>query len=82
LKNYTKNSSEIQINRRAPLRCERDDIGRKPATCISRLKPNASGVLRAAGAAQLEFAAKHLPGFVSVLQDLLEQLTRQSRAEG
>jgi hypothetical protein len=74
------NSSQIEINKRERLQCERDIRNGKPIVRILRLKPNASGALRAAGP-QIEFSAKHLPGLISMLQALQDQITRQSRAE-
>jgi hypothetical protein len=59
----------MQINKRECFRSERDDRRGKPVVRIVRLKPNASGELRPAGAS-LELAAKHLPGFIAMLQAL------------
>ena len=63
------NSCSMQINKRECFRGERDERRGKPVVRIVRLKPNASGDLRPAGAS-LEFAAKHLPGLIAMLQAL------------
>ena len=63
------NSCSVQINKRECFRGERDERRGKPVVRIVRLKPNASGDLRPAGAS-LEFAAKHLPGLIAMLQAL------------
>jgi hypothetical protein len=63
------NSCSMQINKRECFRGERDERRGKPVVRIVRLKPNASGDLRPAGAS-LEFAAKHLPGVIAMLQAL------------
>jgi hypothetical protein len=63
------NSCSMQINKRECFRGERDERRGKPVVRIVRLKPNASGELRPAGAS-LEFAAKHLPGLIAMLQAL------------
>ena len=62
-------SCSVQINKRECFRGERDERRGKPVVRIVRLKPNASGDLRPAGAS-LEFAAKHLPGVIAMLQAL------------
>jgi hypothetical protein len=62
-------SCSVQINKRECFRGERDDRRGRPVVRIVRLKPNASGDLRPAGA-PLEFAAKHLPGMIAMLQSL------------
>jgi hypothetical protein len=62
-------SCSLHINRRECFRGERDERRGKPVVRITRLKPNASGELRPAGA-PLEFAAKHLPGLIAMLQAL------------
>jgi hypothetical protein len=59
----------MQINKRECFRGERDERRGKPVVRIVRLRPNASGDLRPAGAS-LEFAAKHLPGLIAMLQAL------------
>lgn len=61
----------MQINKREYFRGERDERHGKPVVRIVRLKPNASGDLRPAGGS-LEFAAKHLPGVIAMLQELQE----------
>jgi hypothetical protein len=63
------NSCSMQINKRECFRGERDERRGKPVVRIVRLKPNASGILRPAGGS-LEFAAKHLPGVIAMLQAL------------
>jgi hypothetical protein len=65
------NSSQLQINRRECFKSERDERHGKPVVRIVRLRPNASGDLRPAGGS-LEFAAKHLPGVIAMLQELQE----------
>jgi hypothetical protein len=62
-------SCSMQINKRECFRGERDERSGKPVVRIVRLKPNASGNLRRAGAS-LEFSAKHLPGLIAMLQAL------------
>ena len=64
------NSCSVQINKRECFRGERDERHGKPVVRIVRLKPNASGDLRPAGGS-LEFAAKHLPNVIAMLQALL-----------
>ena len=68
-----------QINKRDSLRCERDNLGGKPVVRILRLKPDASGDLRPAGP-RLEFAERHLPSVITMLQDLQAHLTRGERS--
>ena len=63
------NSCSMQINKRECFRGERDERRGKPVVRIVRLKPNASGDLRPTGSS-LEFAAKHLPGVIAMLQSL------------
>ena len=63
------NSCSVQINKRECFRGERDERRGKPVVRIVRMKPNASGDLRPAGVS-LEFAAKHLPGVIAMLQAL------------
>ena len=63
------NSFSLQINKRECFKGERDERHGRPVVRIVRLKPNASGDLRPAGAS-LEFAAKHLPGLIAMLQAL------------
>jgi len=63
-------SCSMQINKLEYFRGERDERSGKPVVRIVRLKPNASGDLRPAGDS-LEFAAKHLPGLIAMLQALL-----------
>jgi hypothetical protein len=63
------NSCSLQINQRECFRGERHERHGKPVVRIVRLKPNASGELRPAGAS-LEFAAKHLAGVIAMLQSL------------
>jgi hypothetical protein len=65
------NSCSMQINKRECFRGERDERRGKPVVRIVRLKPNASGDLRPAGAS-LELAAKHLPGLIAMLHELQE----------
>jgi hypothetical protein len=62
-------SCSMQINKREFFRGERDERRGKPVVRIVRLKPDACGDLRPAGA-PLEFAAKHLPGLIDMLQSL------------
>jgi hypothetical protein len=64
------NSCSVQINKREVFRGERDERHGRPVVRIVRLKPNASGDLRPAGGS-LEFAAKHLPNVIAMLQALL-----------
>src|SRR5712664_3303258 len=62
-------SSQIEINKRERLQCEWDIRHGKPVVRILRLKPTADGTMRAAGP-QIEFADRHLPGVIAMLQDL------------
>ena len=62
----------MQINKRECFRGERDEPRGKPVVRIVRLKPNASGDLRPAGGS-LEFAAKHLPNVIAMLQALASE---------
>ena len=62
----------MQINKRECFRGERNDRNGKSVVRIVRLKPNAAGDLRPAGAS-LEFAAKHLPGIIDMLQSLTSE---------
>ena len=66
--------SQIQINKRERLRCERDTREGKSVVRIFRLKPTATGTLRPAGP-QIEFAAKHLAGVIAMLHGLQESET-------
>jgi hypothetical protein len=68
------NSCSVQINKRECFRGERDERHGKPVVRIVRLKPNASGDLRPAGGS-LEFAAKHLPNVIAMLQALASEAT-------
>jgi hypothetical protein len=63
------NSCWLQINKRECFRGERDERHGKLVIRIVRLKPNASGELRSSGPS-LEFAARHLPGVIAMLQAL------------
>jgi hypothetical protein len=67
-------SCSVQINKRECFRGERDERHGRPVVRIVRLKPNASGVLRPAGGS-LEFAAKHLPNVIAMLQALASEAT-------
>jgi hypothetical protein len=80
MSDYIKQSSEIQLNKREALRCERESVHGTDVIRFFRLKPNAVGDLRPAGP-QLTFAARHLAAFVAMLKELQDQLARQS-AEG
>jgi hypothetical protein len=64
-------SCSVQINKRECFRGERDERRGKPVVRIVRLKPNASGDMRSA--ASLEFAAKHLPSLIAMLQSLTRE---------
>jgi hypothetical protein len=68
--------SELQLNRRETLRCERESVHGTDVIRCFRLKPNAGGDLRPAGS-QLAFAAKHLPAFVAMLKELQDRLAHQ-----
>ena len=68
------NSCSVQINKRECFRGERDERHGRPVVRIVRLKPNASGDLRPAGGS-LEFAAKHLPNVIALLQALASEAT-------
>jgi hypothetical protein len=68
------NSCSVQINKRECFTVERDERHGRPVVRIVRLKPNASGVLRPAGGS-LEFAAKHLPSVIAMLQALASEAT-------
>ena len=68
-------TTQTKINKRDSLRCERDSVGGKPIVRILRLKPTADDTMRADGP-QVEFADRHLPGVIAMLQDL------QRSAEG
>jgi hypothetical protein len=63
------NSCSVQINKRECFKTELNERRGKPVVRIVRLKPNASGDLRPAGAS-IEFAAKHLPSVIAMLQSL------------
>ena len=65
-------SCSVQINKRECFRGERNERHGKPVVRIVRLKPNASGALRPAGAS-LEFAARHLPKIIAMLQSLTRE---------
>jgi hypothetical protein len=69
VKTSTKHCSEIQINKRERLRCERDNLSGKSIVRLLRLKPNASGDLCPTGQ-QFAFAERHLPSFIAMLQAL------------
>jgi hypothetical protein len=68
------NSCSVQINKRECFRGERDERHGRPVVRVVRLKPNASGVLRPAGGS-LEFAEKHLPNVIAMLQALASEAT-------
>jgi hypothetical protein len=63
------NSCSMQINKRERFKTERDQRHGKPVVRIVRLKPGADGGERPAGPA-LEFAERHLPGVIAMLQAL------------
>jgi hypothetical protein len=69
---FRKKSSEIQINLRESIRCERDNLGSRPIVRILRLKPDACGTLRPVGHC-FEFAERHLSGVIALLQHMLER---------
>jgi hypothetical protein len=64
--------AEILINAREVIRCEREQRSTQSIIRIVRLKPNGAGGLRAAGPL-IEFADKHLPGVIAILQMLLKR---------
>jgi hypothetical protein len=68
LSNHTKQSTEIQINKREALRCERANLGGKDIVRLLRLKLNAASDLRAVS--RFPFAAKHLAQVIEALQAL------------
>lgn len=65
------NTAEMRINKRERFKTELDQRHGKPVVRIVRLRPTASGDMRPAGGS-LEFAAKHLPGVIAMLQELNE----------
>jgi hypothetical protein len=62
-------SCSMQINKRERFKTERHQRHGKPVVRIVRLKPGADGGERPAGPA-LEFAERHLPGVIALLQAL------------
>ena len=62
-------SCSLQINKRERFKTERDQRHGRPVVRIVRLKPGADGAERSAGPS-LEFAERHLPGVIAMLQAL------------
>jgi hypothetical protein len=62
-------SASLQINKRERFKSERDQRHGKSVVRIVRLKPGADGSERPAGPA-MEFADRHLPGVIAMLQQL------------
>ena len=69
MEHITKLSSEIQLNKREALRCQREISHGVDVVRFLRMKPSASGNLRPVGP-QLAFAAKHLADVIIALQAL------------
>jgi hypothetical protein len=65
-----RNTAELQINKRECFKAERDQRHGKTVVRIVRLKPSSDGSGRPA--ACLEFADRHLPGMIAMLQALLK----------
>ena len=61
--------AQLQINKRECFRGERDKRHGKDIVRIQRWKPDAAGVLRPVGV-RLEFAERHIDGFISLLRTL------------
>ncbi|SHH61855.1 hypothetical protein [Bradyrhizobium erythrophlei] len=68
-KPFTRTGAYLPINKREGFKGELEDRAGKSLVRIARLKPDASGIARPAGAS-LVFAAKHLPGMIAMLQAL------------
>jgi hypothetical protein len=69
-----KNSAQFLVNARECIRCERDQRHNHSIIRIVRLKPNGAGDLRAAGPL-IEFAERHLPNVITMLQALASEAT-------
>ena len=63
-------SCSMQINKRERFKAERDQRHGKSVVRIVRLKPSTDGSERPA--ACMEFADRHLPGMIAMLQALLK----------
>jgi hypothetical protein len=63
---------DLQINQRETIRCEHNTLGGKLIVRILRLKPDASGNLRAVSC--FEVAERHLLGLIAILSELASVL--------